>query len=153
MRINPVKTLSLRFNTNVLAGLLALAPLCLGVLPSCASAPEDVESRTARLISADECLRASAGGKVGICHATSDANNPYVHIRVSVQACLHGHGEHEGDFISDDPSCPTATCTPIACPDLACGPMDDGCGGTVSCGDCSAYGNGWICAGTTCLPS
>ena len=50
--------------------------------------------------------------KVGVCHATGSASNPYVHIVVDRSGWDNGHSKHEGDFLSNDPNCPKPTAKP-----------------------------------------
>lgn len=42
------------------------------------------------------------------------------------------------------PEAQAPTCEPTTCPELAaeCGPVDDGCGGTLECGTCA---DSWVC--------
>lgn len=51
-------------------------------------------------------------GKITICHATSNQNNPYEEITINVNG-LNGHGEHENDVfpISAEEGCPSDTVT------------------------------------------
>ncbi len=44
-------------------------------------------------------------GKITICHATGSDKNPYNEITISVNG-LEGHGNHEGDIIPMNGSCP-----------------------------------------------
>lgn len=45
-------------------------------------------------------------GKITICHATGSDKNPYNEITISING-LEGHGNHEGDIIPMNGSCPT----------------------------------------------
>jgi hypothetical protein len=51
-------------------------------------------------------LLVATEGKITICHATGSDKNPYIEITVSVNG-LEGHGNHEGDIIPMNGSCPT----------------------------------------------
>jgi len=51
-------------------------------------------------------LLVAAEGKITICHATGSEKNPYNEITVSING-LNGHGDHEGDIIPMNGSCPT----------------------------------------------
>ena len=56
-------------------------------------------------LAAEECLLYESGGKVNVCHATQSARQPYVLLRVSVQACVNGHANHAEDFASASGDC------------------------------------------------
>jgi hypothetical protein len=73
-----------------------------------------------------ECAFVSVGGTVAVCHATGSAQRPYVLVRVNEHACVRGHADHAGDFVSVDGTCSTGG----AC--LAQGASCDS-GGTPCC--------------------
>ncbi len=50
-------------------------------------------------------LLVATEGKITICHATGSDKNPYNEITVSING-LEGHGNHEGDIIPMNGSCP-----------------------------------------------
>ncbi|HCS40502.1 MAG TPA: hypothetical protein DIW44_13075 [Anaerolineaceae bacterium] len=50
-------------------------------------------------------LLVAAEGKITICHATGSDKNPYSEIKISLNG-LEGHGNHEGDIIPMNGSCP-----------------------------------------------
>ncbi len=80
-------------------------------LAAAAGCVEPDVTEAVQRFAAAECVVVNPGplveddGQVGICHATSSATNPYVFIRVSVDACVHGHARHDGDFRSDSGLC------------------------------------------------
>jgi hypothetical protein len=51
-------------------------------------------------------LLVASEGKITICHATGSDKNPYNEITISING-LEGHGNHEGDIIPMNGSCPT----------------------------------------------
>jgi hypothetical protein len=120
-------------------GLRILVPLAM-LVAGCSSASlsnDDLGTAALRL-DAEDCLAGSQNGKVGICHATGSASNPYVHVRVSTNACINGHARHPGDFVSEDPSCRLCVPTSCAAQNKNCGTIPDGCGASLECGSCAA---------------
>src|SRR5215813_3304634 len=95
----------------------------------------------------DQCLYFDQNGKDLICHATGSAKNPFVLLRVSENACVQAHAQHEGDYISvNDPTCQGQGCLPLNAP---CDPLVPCCGGGVCTnGVCTD-----LCAGVTCTAS
>jgi hypothetical protein len=96
---------------NPSCGHLFFCALLMAVVVGCSPASGSgnsigaTEVSTSKLIHLDDCLAGSTDGKVGVCHATGSNTNPYVHIRVSKEACSNGHSQHLGDFVSEDPNC------------------------------------------------
>ena len=43
------------------------------------------------------------------------------------------------------------TCIPKTCNDVECGKADDGCGGTIDCGNCKDWDNNYICYNNKCI--
>jgi hypothetical protein len=54
--------------------------------------------------------------KVGVCHATGSATNPFVFIRVSRDGAANGHAKHDGDKIgvASEKDCPAAQKSEVA---------------------------------------
>src|SRR5262245_54217783 len=79
-------------------------------------------------LTAEECEYFAQNGKVRICEATTSAQNPYVPITVSVDACVQGHAEqHPADYIAAaDPQCQGTGCLPAGAPCDATFPCCEG---------------------------
>ncbi len=122
------------------AGLFAAA----GCVDAASTGEEDTDSAGSAL-TAEQCSHFDINGKVQICHKTSSTTRPYTILRLSEEACIHGHVAHGGDYVtSTDPSSPLYDPT---CQGGGCLPVDAPCDATLPCCDGSTCTDG-VCAGT-----
>jgi len=118
----------------------------MAALAACSAPPPAVGHQVSALTE-EQCLFFDQNGKDTICHATHSARNPYVLLKVSDQACVQAHANHDGDYIAvGDPTCQGLGCLPL---DAPCDPLVPCCGGGVCTnGVCTD-----LCAGVTCTGS
>ena len=97
------------FVIALIVSLLALAAVTLSAPVSALGTPPQTPATS------PSATTASPSGKVGICHSTGSATNPYVHITVSVDAAA-AHVRHGDVLAATATGCPGATPTPTPTP-------------------------------------
>ncbi len=55
-------------------------------------------------LTADQCEFFAVDSKVTICHKTGSSRNPYVLLRLAVEACM-AHADHERDYVPASDTC------------------------------------------------
>lgn len=127
--------------------LLATAVTLAAIACSPPGQPAPATSDQDSALTEAQCLYFDQNGKDLICHATHSAKNPFVLLKVSENACIQAHAQHEGDYISvNDPTCNGQGCLPLNAP---CDPLVPCCGnGVCTNGVCTD-----LCAGVTCTAS
>ncbi|MFT3771831.1 MAG: fibrinogen-like YCDxxxxGGGW domain-containing protein [Minicystis sp.] len=145
---------------HVFTSILALSGgMGLTLLGGCAVSPADDHAGAAdQQLTEAQCNVFDVKGKDTICHYTGSSQHPYTLVKVSNQACIHGHAGHAKDYVTSldpasplyDPTCNGQGCLPTGAP---CDGTLDCCGGVCvngSCADPCAAGpcqHGGTCAG------
>jgi len=124
------------YRSHVLASCFLLASatalsLTSGCAGSTAPPPEQHLGETSQHLDGDQCIYFDVNGNDTICHHTGSVSHPFTLIKISDQACSHGHAGHAEDYITSldpasslyDPTCNGQGCLPTAAP----------CDGTLDC--------------------
>ncbi|WNG59980.1 hypothetical protein F0U59_38620 [Archangium gephyra] len=117
----------------------------LGLLGGCATSVGENDAHVGSAdsaLTAEQCNYFDVNGKVQLCHKTSSTTHPYTIVRVSEQACINAHSDHNGDYVTSlDPTSPLYDPT---CSGQGCLSVNAPCDATVPCCD------GLTCQSGTC---
>ena len=121
----------------------ALFVVAMGITAGGFSSAPRAEQSELSTITAEQCTFFAVNGQNDICHWTGAARKPFISLRTSEEACVNGHVEHDGDYLtSSDPWSPLYDPT---CNGLGCLPEGAPYNGSIECCEGLAPTDG-ICA-------